>query len=288
MCLQQESLSQAIVMSQRPSTAVPETLVIDGARAVVEWVGADGQTQYLFQRDNDASRQVTLDVYFDASTNTALLKLKAMFGLKAPSGFKTPSKNRTPLFLYIHGDTIASLTHDVPGACSETVTTMLGSASHRLQLSVARPAQLIAPQFPVVPQNKAHGEMFDSFKLLAQETRLAIYFAHPSLSQAALDPLCKNASAGNLKPLQEATNLQGLYKGQGGRVLDGIDLCLPSKGASLPSYDEISPGKSATPLQSGKIRSFWNKPRLSRVAKSTCYPSRSTWAFRETATRQCL
>lgn len=249
---QQDSVFLSVNMSQGLSPAVPETCAIDAARAVVEWVDANGQKQYLHHPGDDASRYVTLDVQFDASTNAALLKIRA------PLAFKGLPK-RTPLYLYVQGDAITSLNHDVPDAWPEIVTSTLGPAPHRLQLSLARPAYLIAPHLSMVPKNKFHGDMIDSLKLLAQETLFTIYFAHPSLSSSALEAVSSAAPARLLKPVQEATDLRGLYGARGGVILQGSDLRLPSKGPSLPAYDEISPAKSATPMDSCKKRPFGNK-----------------------------
>ncbi|PSR98945.1 hypothetical protein BD289DRAFT_479744 [Coniella lustricola] len=224
-------------------------MYVDTARAVVEWVDADGHKQYLHQPGDDVSRHVTVSIQYDASANTAMLKLRAPVDLKA-------SPKRMPLYLYVHGDTIKSLIHDLSDARPAIVTSTLGHASHRLQLSLAQPAHLIAPHLSTVPKNKPQGEMIDSLKLLAQETLFTVYFAYPSLSTTSLESLCNAAAAQLLKPLQGATDLRSLYGARGGRVLEGVELCLPSKGPSLPSYDEAASTNSASPLESVETMMF--------------------------------
>ncbi|KAI1734428.1 hypothetical protein F4680DRAFT_453954 [Xylaria scruposa] len=90
------------IMSESSPTPAPEDFDLNSIHAVVEWLGADGQKRYLYQPDQDPSRQITLDIHFSAGSGAALLKLKAPLGIKARN-------QRTPLFLYIPGDRISSL-----------------------------------------------------------------------------------------------------------------------------------------------------------------------------------
>ncbi|KAI1746555.1 hypothetical protein F4782DRAFT_544180 [Xylaria castorea] len=232
-------------MTEPSPTSAPKDFELNSIHAVVEWLGADGQKRYLYQPDRDPSRQITLDIQFSAASGAALLKLKA------PLGIKALANNKTPLFLYIPGDRISSLVQDVPDAAPEVVTAKLGAVPSRLQLSLSRPADMVGPLVSLAPRNRSHGNMMDCLKLLAQETRLSVYLAHPSLSEAFLRPLCNAVASGTLKPIDSAAALRSLYRGLGGKVLGGDELRIPVPFASPPSYDELGPMPPQAPLKTG-------------------------------------
>ncbi|KAI0447035.1 hypothetical protein F4803DRAFT_558975 [Xylaria telfairii] len=139
---------------------------------------------------------ITLDIHFSAVSRTAL------FRLKAPLGIKAFANKKTPLFLYISGDRISSLVQDVLDAAPEVVREKLGAVPSRLQLSLSSPADM----------------------LLAQETSLSVYLAPPSLSEAFLQPLCNAVASRTLKPIDSAAALRSLYRGLGGKILEGAPL----------------------------------------------------------------
>ncbi|KAF2968428.1 hypothetical protein GQX73_g5167 [Xylaria multiplex] len=229
-------------MTESSPTPAPEDFDLNSIHAVVEWLGADGQKRYLYQPDQDPSRQITLDIHFSAGSGAALLKLKAPLGIKA-------RKQKTPLFLYIPGDRISSLVQDVPDAAPEVVRAKLGAVPSRLQLSLSRPADMVGPLVSLAPQNRSHGIMMDCLKLLAQETRLSIYLAHSSLSGALLRSLCNAVASKALKPIDSAAALRSLYGGLGGKVLEGAALRIPAPPTSPPSYDELGPMPPQAPLE---------------------------------------
>ncbi|KAJ2980848.1 hypothetical protein NUW58_g6838 [Xylaria curta] len=229
-------------MTESSPTPAPEDFDLNSIHAVVEWLGADGQKRYLYQPDQDPSRQITLDIHFSAGSGAALLKLKAPLGIKA-------RKQKTPLFLYIPGDRISSLVQDVPDAAPEVVRAKLGAVPSRLQLSLSRPADMVGPLVSLAPQNRSHGIMMDCLKLLAQETRLSVYLAHSSLSGAFLRSLCNAVASKALKPIDSAAALRSLYGGLGGKVLEGAALRIPVPPTSPPSYDELGPMPPQAPLE---------------------------------------
>ncbi|KAI1202990.1 hypothetical protein F5X97DRAFT_318585 [Nemania serpens] len=229
-------------MTESSPIPAPEDFDLNSIHAVVEWLGADGQKRYLYQPDQDPSRQITLDIHFSAGSGAALLKLKAPLGIKA-------RKQKTPLFLYIPGDRISSLVQDVPDAAPEVVRAKLGAVPSRLQLSLSRPADMVGPLVSLAPQNRSHGIMMDCLKLLAQETRLSVYLAHSSLSGAFLRSLCNAVASKALKPIDSAAELRSLYGGLGGKVLEGAALRIPVPPTSPPSYDEIGPMPPQAPLK---------------------------------------
>ncbi|KAI1167961.1 hypothetical protein F5B18DRAFT_340773 [Nemania serpens] len=229
-------------MTESSPTPAPEDFDLNSIHAVVEWLGADGQKRYLYQPDQDPSRQITLDIHFSAGSGAALLKLKAPLGIKA-------RKQKTPLFLYIPGDRISSLVQDVPDAAPEVVRAKLGAVPSRLQLSLSRPVDMVGPLVSLAPQNRSHGIMMDCLKLLAQETRLSVYLAHSSLSGAFLRSLCNAVASKALKPIDSAAALRSLYGGLGGKVLKGAALRIPVPPTSPPSYNKLGPMPPQAPLE---------------------------------------
>lgn len=258
------------IMTEPSPTSAPKDFELNSIHAVVEWLGADGQKRYLYQPDQDHSRQITLDIHFSAASGTALFRLKAPLGVK---GF---ANKKTPLFLYIPGDRISSLVQDVPDAAPEVVRGKLGAVPSRLQLSLSRPADMVGPLVSLAPQNRSHGNMMDCLKLLAQETSLSVYLAHPSLSEAFLRPLCNAVASRTLKPIDSAAALRSLYRGLGGKVLEGAALHIPVPSTSPPSYDELGPMPPLAPLKTGKRTDAYSMSWLLTCSISSIRTSRSS------------
>ncbi|KAJ8105122.1 hypothetical protein ONZ43_g7552 [Nemania bipapillata] len=63
-------------MTESSPTPAPDDFDLNSIHAVVEWLGADGQKRYLYQPDQDPSRQITLGIHFSAGSGAALLKLE--------------------------------------------------------------------------------------------------------------------------------------------------------------------------------------------------------------------
>lgn len=97
-------------MAETPPSSTSPSFDIDRTPAVVEWVGVDSEPRYLYHGDTDPSRQVTLEIRFDAASGAAFFKIRVPVGLKAAG----PNSAKTPLFLYIHPDRVTSLGYDVP------------------------------------------------------------------------------------------------------------------------------------------------------------------------------
>ncbi|KAH8756101.1 hypothetical protein F5883DRAFT_383269, partial [Diaporthe sp. PMI_573] len=212
--------------------------------AVVEWIGVDSESHYLYHGDTDPSRQVTFGIRFDAASGAAFFKIRAPVGLKAAGS----NSAKTPLFLYIHPDRITSLSYDVPSAVQDLVRGKLGPSPSCLRFGLTRPADMVAPSVSLAPQNRGHGEKLDSLKLLAQATYFSVYWTHATLCKAQLRPLCDAIAARNLKAIGAAAELQGLYGGAGGKVLEGSELCIPVPKTAPPSYSELAPSPPGAPV----------------------------------------
>lgn len=266
-------------MAEAPQpSSLNSTLHVTGAHAVVEWTGPDAQPRYLYQSMHDVSRQVTFVIQYDASLGTAFFKIRAPVGLKA-AGY-----GRTLLYLHIPPSRITFLTDNTSEAAPDVVKTKLGSNPRRFQFSLVQPADLIVPPVTLAPQNRSHGEIMDSLKLLAQETRFSVYFTHAALPEPLLQSLC--ARIRSLNPSNAAADLRGLYGGAGGKVLAGAEMCSPAPpNAAPPSYDELGPsppgphsttGKTVLVLRSMNTQTADMFPRLG---------SKTQRSIQETATR---
>ncbi|POS77137.1 hypothetical protein DHEL01_v204475 [Diaporthe helianthi] len=233
-------------MAGTPPCPPSPSFDIDRTPAVVEWLGVDAEPRFLFDGDTDLSRQVTFEMRFDAASQAAFFKIRVPIGLKGTGHDSV----KTPLFLHIHPDRIASLDYTSPIAVPDLVRTNLGSSLSCFRFSLSRPADLVAPSISaLVPQNKGYGEKLDSLKLLAQETTFSVYWKHPTaLSDAQLRPLCDAVAARTLKSISAAAELQGLYGGAGGKVLEGSELCIPVPKTGLPSYSELAPPPPGPPV----------------------------------------
>lgn len=233
-------------MAGTPASPTSSSFDIDRTPAVVEWIGLDSQTRYLYHGDTDPSRQVTFETRFDAASLSAFFKIRVPVGLKA-SGHDSA---KTPLFLHVHPDRITSLGYEVPSVVPDPVSRTLGPSPSCFRFSLARPADVVVPSAsPLVPQNKSHGDKLDSLKLLAQETSFSVYWAHATaLPDAQVRPLCDAVAARTLKSISAAADLQGLYGGAGGKVLEGSELCIPAPKTGPPSYSEVAPPPPGAPV----------------------------------------
>ncbi|KAG8158062.1 hypothetical protein KVR01_011823 [Diaporthe batatas] len=222
---------------------------IDRAPAVVHYMGRDSEFRYLYHGDADPSRQVTFEMRFDAADMSAFFKIRVPVGLKGAG----PDSAKTPLFLHIHPDSIAVLKYNavsrvVPDVVKDSLGPGPGPSS--LDFWLVRPADMVVPSASrLAPQNKAHGEKLDSLKLLAQDIALTVYWMPATpLSDSQMRPVCDAIWDRRLKSISAAADLQGLYGGAGGRVLERSELCLPVPKSSPPSYSELEPGPPGAPV----------------------------------------
>lgn len=230
-----------------PSAASSPSFDIYGAQAVVEWAGLDAQPRCLYHGSSDPSLQVTFELRFDATSGAA------SFEVRAPVGLKAAGHQKTPLYLYIPPHRITSLSSRVPDAIPDAVIMKLGPRPSRLQFNLTQPADMVAPLVSLSPQNKGHGDMLDSLKLVAQETRFSVYFAQADMSEAHFRPLCDAVAARTLKSMNAAADLRGLYEGAGGKVLKGAELYILASKIAPPSYSDLVPSPPEAHVKLGMI-----------------------------------
>lgn len=230
-----------------PSPAeAPETTPV---AAVVEWAGQDGQPSYL---SDTSSNPVTFSLDLDRPSETALLKIRIQLELRKPVSGKTS------LCLYIPPERI----HSAALGSSELSTESRRLQGHKLvciRLELASTADLVAPDWPLRPNNKVHGAVLDSAQTLAQQTSFTLHLPDIVLAKAQLEWLCESLCRHELKSGGgSATDGGGVYEGQNGRIISP-ELFAPRDGATaqgLPSYDELEeppPPPPIVPPGHGKV-----------------------------------
>ncbi|ROW15392.1 hypothetical protein VPNG_02419 [Cytospora leucostoma] len=231
--------------------AEPSTSSVECQNILVDWVGihgSDDETRHLCHGKPATSREVKLEIYFDPVSSFGFFKLRAPVDVEGEI---------MPLFLHIKPDRITSLIYTGSKGTTNTMP--------HLRFTLGKPAELIVPFGDSLPlkRPKLDGSTLTSLKQLAQETTLCVYMAHDQmLSETLLQPLCAAVTDRSLKPLKLYSELSGLYRGRGAKVLQGAELGVPP---ALPSYDEVGglaipyPSKqSAAPTSASTKR-----PRLS-------------------------
>lgn len=212
-----------------PPADAPETPT--PVAAVVEWAGQDGQPCYL---SDSNSNPVTFTIDLDRSSKTALLKIRIQLELRKPLSGKTS------LCLYIPPERIHSAALD----SSELSTESRRLQGHKVvcvRLELASAADLVAPDWPLRPNNKAHGAALDSAQILAQQTSFTLHVPDTILANAQLEWLCESLCRRELRSGGVATDGGGAYEGEHGRII-GPELFAPRDGATAqapPSYDEL-------------------------------------------------
>lgn len=199
--------------------------------ASVKWICTHddrGDTRNLSYTKPDTSREVTLDIDYDPVSKVGLFKIRAPVDVKG---------EMMPLFLYISPDRMTSLVYiesdGTPGIMPY------------FQFGLKQPADLVVPSGTslLLKRPKLDLSTLNSLKLLAQETTLCVYIPHDDLMlETLLRPLCAAVAEQSLKHSNMNTELLGLYRGGGSKILQGADLRLPP---SPPSYDE--PGEPPAP-----------------------------------------
>lgn len=224
-----------------PSPAdAPETTT--PVAAVVEWAGQDGQPCYL---SDCSSNPVTLTIDLDRSSKTALLKIRIQLEVRKPASGKTS------LCLYIPPERIHSAALDSSELSTESKR-LQGQKLVCMRLELSSAADLVAPDWPLRPNNKVHGAALDSAQILAQQTSFTLHVPDIVLAKTTLDWLCESLCRRELKAGGgSTTDGGGVYEGQNGKVI-GPELFAPRDGATAqgpPSYDELEGPPPPPPIE---------------------------------------
>lgn len=224
--------------SPPPPADAPKT--ITPVAAVVEWAGQDGQPCYL---SDSSSNSVTLTIDLDRSSKTALFKIRTQLELRKPVSGKTS------LCLYIPPERIDSAALD----SSELSTESRRLQGHKLvclRLELTSAADLVAPDWPLRPNNKVHGAVLDSAQILAQQTSFTLHVPDTVLDKAQLQWLCESLCHHELRSGRLAADGGGAHEGQSGRIIRP-ELFAPRDVATAqapPSYDDLEAPPPPPPI----------------------------------------
>lgn len=219
--------------------------------AVVSWQGSDEQQSVL----ND----LRFDLHYNTASDKAFFKIWAKVALKA-------SRNQLKrVFFLIQPERVESL------AFKETpdVKHGLGPTTVCLQFVLSSAATLVGPKVDLTPRNKLSGDKLDALRLLSGQLRFCVY-TNPStrvLPRIQFSSLCTLISQHLLRSIVDHANVNRLYAGQGGLVIEGSaqtrepaqvspgsvdeDATTASLPSSPPSYDDLPPPPPGVESQAG-------------------------------------
>lgn len=225
-----------------PSKFDSDSIDVSGAPAVASWLGDDGDhksTQYLSHSSHD---HLTLQIYRDASSNTAFFQLKANVALKS-------RRDRTNILLSIYPERIRDLKLVEHDGSEGEASSKLGTATYRLQFALHKAPALIVPQGDLTPKHKKSRVVMDSLQALTKQTKFCLDVPTSAATKARLASLCVAVSSGNLQSASRFTDIASLYGGKGGRIIEHVSqsamapaLAPPVFGLEVdspPSYDEL-------------------------------------------------
>lgn len=236
------------------SSTVMDTVDITGVPVAVAWSGHDGQICYLSscEAGQTEAGYMTFDCHFRPSSSSGSLRLRVPMLLKG-QGRKT-----VPLFFFIAPERVQSLVFSEKEGASipDVIRAALGDGViAQLRVVLKQPADLVVPPFePLTPKKKAFWDIFDSAKMLAQQSEFMIYLKQNRLlSKDGLEALSKAMSSGNLTTSTEHADVSRLYDGKGGKLLTSEHLAIHQHATaeSPPTYDEVPPPPPGPPLDKG-------------------------------------
>lgn len=190
-----------------------EIIDVTKSPAAIYWLDRNGHHQSL-SHSPLTHDHVTLDIKFDAESNTALFKVSINVSLKG-------KRNKSNIFLFIQPEHIQSLSI---GSDSEdghiSAAEKLGSAVHMLNFILSAPAMLVIPGDGCVAKNEATRSILSLLQDLAEKTHFTVAFPTRLLSKDRLATVCDDISSqGRVTTMSSLVNMSKLYGGKGGRVV---------------------------------------------------------------------
>lgn len=161
---------------------------------------------------------------------------------------------------------------------------------------------LIAPQKPLLgPITESEQSTLEALRMIAQQSAIRVLLPDEGYEIPRLEALCEAVSRGGLRPDPAQTNLQSLYRGKGGRVIqDGeelwpppylfsayapsgdllppLDLSPAARGDELPAYSNLAPNPPPPPTSPPPIAN--KKRRRMRTPSPSPSPSSSSPDYR--------
>lgn len=179
-----------------------------------------------------------LDLHWHIPSRKAFFKLRATLPLTRETG---PRNGKTGIYVFIDPERVRQLSIE-----HDSHETVHGPNTVSLKFVMATPPALVVPNTPYEPKTAAAKQIFDSIRSLASQTCFDVHVKMPSskLSTNLLEELCAVVSSQDVGSLPTQANAAGLYRGQGGRVIEGDTLVELN---TSPPPDEAPPGYCEPP-----------------------------------------
>lgn len=196
-------------------------------------------TRYLYERGNSSSREVLFSVMCNHDSQTASFKLQMTIDL---STRRSALHKRTPFFIYIHPETITTLTHQAINNAPARVYDKFGpdAAVSCLKFRLTKHPDLIVPKDIVIAKQCKGRENIKALQDLASRTALAVYVQRTDLPDMYARVISQTVTSPEIRSAFKAHDLNRLHGGKGARIW------LPS-GDLLPSLEPASAPASPPP-----------------------------------------
>ncbi|ROV87784.1 hypothetical protein VMCG_10796 [Cytospora schulzeri] len=235
--------------------------------AVIEWKADNGQSRYI---GCSPSNPAHLFFQFDALTKTGSFKLSVAFSWRKIGNIA--QRRTAPIYLCLQ---LSNLRHlDLDLSCPLPPDEVLGPLGRNLacvSVELAGFPVLLAPGWPLIPQNKSHNPTLDSVKRLAQLSAFNVYVQRsPTLATEDFRLLCIAVANSEAWPdVGSKDDATEFYDGCPCKVI-GVDLLAgstgssnetqPSPAQSPPAYDDLEPTSPMAPLTGAKKRRRASSP----------------------------
>lgn len=234
-------------MATEPTSST-ERIDIRGVPATIRWT--ENEPRHL--GDLLTSTPVSLDAVFDPSNKVVSFRLCTVL-------FRRHSKKPVPIYLLIRPQQVHSIAWSQPLRPSEDVAGSQGGAIC-LEFHLNSPATLVTPLDPMRLNDKSQVAVLKLVRSAGRQTFLSICISDGVIPAPQLTALCE-AKYQDFEGSSRHANIDGLYGGQGGKVVD-VD-----ETESPPSYNELEPPPPMAPVSHGKLR---RSCMLQVVAEADC------------------
>lgn len=235
--------------------------------AIVEWTEEEDdqdnghvESHRACYLGHSTANPVHLIVDFDTSNKTAVFRLSIVVALRK-QGAK-PFRGRETLYLCLQPNGRRRLSLDAshleqgqgkgPQPPAELRTRLAQGPNKplvRFSAELTGPADFIAPDWPLTPQNKAHGAVLDSFMRLARQSAFRIYVQDDlALPMDSLKSLCTSVSSQEVVQPDDddvSGELGGFYRGRHAKIIDAGLLMPTANRGPNPDPDPAHPPDDA-------------------------------------------
>jgi hypothetical protein len=238
--------------SSQYNEEIPEIDLTLG-NTLVAWENVDGRTE--------CTDDLSLDLYMDASTNTAIFKLYGYILLKRNRG----RSGKHAIYLFIHPESIRSITletaHDTPSR--------FGSKYHLLHFYLTKEPRLVVPQSSILESRPKTAALLSSIQALATVMNFIVFFSNtdtvaPTVHNLRLVASVFSSISSGSRPSTNArrANLSALYAGRGGEIVHTNDATANAAVQPPPLYSEATPGPSQISSTFSPLRQLMNSQPL--------------------------